>query len=106
MALSAAERVALARVLASPTFEIIPLKNAREQAAAIPRGATVSVTASPAKGIQATIDLTIELERAGLHAIPHLSARMIKDRAQLASLLTAAPGRRHRSGLRRRWRPG
>jgi methylenetetrahydrofolate reductase (NADPH) len=87
-ALSAPERAALERVLADPTFELIPLKNAREQAGALPRGATVSVTASPGKGIEATIELTIELERAGLRAIPHLSARMIRDRAHLAGLLT------------------
>ena len=88
MALSAAERAALDRVLADPTFELIPLKNAREQAAALPRGATVSVTASPGKGIEATVELTIELEKAGLRAIPHLSARMIRDRAHLAELLS------------------
>ena len=79
---------ALRRVLADPTFELIPLKNVREQAAALPRGATVSVTASPGKGIEATVDLAIELEQAGLRAIPHLSARMIRDRAHLAELLT------------------
>ena len=87
-ALSTAERAALARVLADPTFELIPLKNVREQAAALPRGATVSVTASPGKGIEATVELAIELEGAGLRAIPHLSARMIRDRAHLVDLLT------------------
>ena len=59
----------------------------REQAAALPRGATVSVTASPGKGIEATVELAIELEATGLRAIPHLSARMIRDRAHLAELL-------------------
>lgn len=88
MARSAEERAALERVLADPTFELIPLKNAREQASALPRGATVSVTASPGKGIEATVDLAIELEQAGLRAIPHLSARMIRDRAHLSELLT------------------
>jgi methylenetetrahydrofolate reductase (NADPH) len=87
-ALSTTERAALTRVLSDPTFELIPLKNAREQAAALPRGATVSVTASPGKGMEATVDLTIELEQAGLRAIPHLSARMIRDRAHLSELLT------------------
>jgi methylenetetrahydrofolate reductase (NADPH) len=87
VALSAAEHAALERVLGDPTFEIIPLKNAREQAAALPGGATVSVTASPGKGIEATVDLAIELEQAGLRAIPHLSARMIRDRAHLSELL-------------------
>ncbi|HYK94330.1 MAG TPA: methylenetetrahydrofolate reductase [Candidatus Dormibacteraeota bacterium] len=88
MPISPAERTALARVLTDPTFELIPIKSAREQAATLPRGATVSVTASPGKGIEATVDLTIELEQAGLRAIPHLSARMIRDRAHLSELLT------------------
>ena len=78
---------ALARVLADPTFELIPLKNVHEQAAAIPRGRTVSVTASPGKTIETTVELAIELERAGLRALPHLAARMIRDRAHLAALL-------------------
>ena len=88
MALSAVERAALDRVLTDPTFELIPLKNVREQAAALPPGATVSVTASPGKGIEATVELAIELEGTGLRAIPHLSARMIRDRAHLSELLT------------------
>ncbi len=83
---------ALARALADPTFELIPLKNAREQAAALPRGATASVTASPGKGIEATVELAIELERAGLRAIPHLSARMIRDRAHLGAILDRLEG--------------
>lgn len=82
-----AAAAALARVLADPTFELIPLRNVREQAAALPHGATVSVTASPGKGIEATVELAIELEASGLLAIPHLSARMIRDRAHLAELL-------------------
>jgi methylenetetrahydrofolate reductase (NADPH) len=78
---------ALGRVLADPTFELIPLKNVHEQAAAIPRGRTVSVTASPGRKIEATVDVAVELEHAGLRAIPHLSARMIRDRAHLGALL-------------------
>lgn len=81
-------RSGLARVLEDPTFELIPLKNVRDQAATLPRRATVSVTASPGKGIEATVELAVELEAGGLRAIPHLSARMIRDRAHLADLLT------------------
>jgi methylenetetrahydrofolate reductase (NADPH) len=83
----ATRRAAFQRALADPTWELIPLKNAREQAAALPRRATVSVTASPAKGIEATVDLAIELERAGFRAVPHLSARMIRDEHHLANLV-------------------
>ena len=50
-------REALTRILAAPTFELVPLKNALDQAAFLPPRATVSVTASPAKGIEATVAL-------------------------------------------------
>jgi len=83
---------ALARVLADPTFELIPLKNVHEQAAAIPRGRAVSVTASPGKTIETTVELAIELQAAGLRAIPHLSARMIRDRAHLGAILDRLDG--------------
>ena len=59
----------------------MPLKNALEQAAFLPAGATVSVTASPAKGIEATVALCEQLQALGFRAVPHLSARMIRDRA-------------------------
>lgn len=81
-------RAAVLRVLDDPTFELIPLKNVHEQAAHLRAGATVSVTASPAKGLDATVDLAIELEAKGLRAIPHLSARMVRDRAYLRTAVT------------------
>ena len=54
------------------------------------RGARVSVTASPAKGIDATLDWAIRLQADGFRAIPHLSAHQIRDRATLAGLLDRA----------------
>ena len=85
--LSGPARAALAGILEAPTFELIPLKNVHDQAAFLPAGATVSVTASPAKGIEATLDLAAALQTQGFRAIPHLSARMIRDRAHLADVL-------------------
>jgi methylenetetrahydrofolate reductase (NADPH) len=84
----AAGRLGLARALAEPTFEVLPLKSAQAGIPWIPAGTWVSVTASPSKGIEATIDLAIALEAQGFRAIAHLSARMIRDRAHLRSLLT------------------
>jgi methylenetetrahydrofolate reductase (NADH) len=85
--LDAGPRAALAGVLAHPTFELIPLKNAIDRAATLPRGATVSVTASPARGIEATVRLSLALEGEGFRAVPHLSARAVRDRAHLHDLL-------------------
>ncbi|HLX34556.1 MAG TPA: methylenetetrahydrofolate reductase [Candidatus Limnocylindrales bacterium] len=87
-ALDEAGRAALERVLANPTFELIPLKNADDEAGFLPSGATVSVTASPAKGLMATVDLALRLNDRGFHVIPHLSARLTRDRAELLAFLT------------------
>jgi len=88
--LTAAERAALAALLADPIFEVIPLRNLDEEAANLPAGSLVSVTASPAKGLGATLDWAARLASAGHRAIPHLSARMVRDRAELAELLARA----------------
>jgi len=85
--LSPPAREALARVLRDPTFELVPLKNAFDQAAHLPPGARVSVTASPARGVDATIALCEQLQARGFRPVPHLSARMIRDRAHLSDLL-------------------
>ncbi len=90
--LGSVERGALARVLAAPTFELVPLKNALEHAEHLPPRATVSVTASPAKGIEATVALCEALQARGFHAVPHLSARMVRDRAHLRDLIAWLEG--------------
>lgn len=80
-------REALIRVLEAPTFELIPLKNADDQAGGLPAGATVSVTASPAKGQLATAELSLRLHDRGLRVVPHLSARLTRDRRELLEFL-------------------
>jgi methylenetetrahydrofolate reductase (NADPH) len=85
-------REALAGVLRSPTFELVPLKNALDQARFLPAGVTVSVTASPAKGIEATIALCEQLQGRGFRAVPHLSARMVRDRSHLIDLISWLEG--------------
>lgn len=90
--LSGTQAAALARVLRAPTFELIPLRSAMDQATLLPPGATVSVTASPAKGMEATVALCEQLQVAGLRAVPHVSARMIRDRAHLVDLIAWLDG--------------
>jgi methylenetetrahydrofolate reductase (NADPH) len=82
-----AGRAAIERVLAGPTFELIPLKNVDDQSGFLPAGATVSVTASPAKGLLATRDLALRLHDRGFRVVPHLSARLTRDRAELLAFL-------------------
>jgi methylenetetrahydrofolate reductase (NADPH) len=67
---------------------MIPLKGAAERCQALPPGSTVTVTASPGQGIEATLDLAAALAAAGHAVIPHLSAHMIHDQAHLGDVLT------------------
>jgi methylenetetrahydrofolate reductase (NADPH) len=83
-------RAALHAALAEPVFELLPLKNLPDQIPHLPARARVAVTASPAKGIDATLDWAVQLQSDGFRTIPHLAARMIPSRAALAGLLDRA----------------
>lgn len=83
-------RTAVAAALVDPIFELVPLKNLADQIPHLPAGARVSVTVSPTKGIDATVDWAARLQADGFRAMPHLSARMIPDRAKLGELLDRA----------------
>ena len=85
--LDAGGREAVRRILEHAKFELIPLKNVLDQSKYLPAGAAVSVTASPAKTLEDTMDLAAELQQQGFDAIPHLAARMTRDKAHLESLL-------------------
>lgn len=80
-------RAAIRKLLEDPLFELIPLSSLDAQADALPDGAAVSVTASPAKGIEATVGACERLAERGFRVTAHLSARMIRDRAHLRALL-------------------
>lgn len=80
-------RAAVRGLLEDPLFELIPLANLEAQAATLPPGSAVSVTASPAKGIEATVGASERLAGLGFRVTAHLSARMIRDRAHLRDLV-------------------
>jgi methylenetetrahydrofolate reductase (NADPH) len=81
------DRARLRRHLLQPRFEVLPLRGVVEQVAHLPAGSTVTVTASPRKGITATLDTAERLAELGMHVVPHLAARQIEDRRALTALL-------------------
>jgi methylenetetrahydrofolate reductase (NADPH) len=88
-AADAAERERLlADLLRHPRFEILPLDGIEEQVREhLTTDLKVTVTASPRKGLDATLDLSERLARAGYPVVPHLSARLVRDRAHLEDVL-------------------
>jgi len=69
-------------------YEVIPFKKTRDAVLAyVPKDVPLTVTASSAKGQDATIDLAVQLTCDGYTVAPHLSARQVIDRAYLASIV-------------------
>jgi methylenetetrahydrofolate reductase (NADPH) len=90
-------RQALVAFLSSPRYEVLPTDDVEERVlAVVPREVTITVTASPRRGIDATIDLAERLGRQGYQVVPHISARLIRDDEHLREVLArvAAIGRR------------
>jgi methylenetetrahydrofolate reductase (NADPH) len=84
---------ALAAFLRAPRYEIFPTDDVLDQVAAyVPREVTLTVTASPRKGLAATVHLAVRLSQLGYRAIPHLSARLIHDGVELGQILEALQG--------------
>ena len=78
----------LAAFLRAPRYEVLPTDGCVDLVAAhVPREIVVAVTASPRRGMGATVDVAVGLARLGYHAVPHLSARLVRDRAELATIV-------------------
>ena len=78
----------LAGLLRNSRFEILPLDGIEETVLAhLETDVKVTVTASPRKGLDTTLDLSERLVSAGYRVVPHLSARLVRDRAQLDEVL-------------------
>jgi methylenetetrahydrofolate reductase (NADPH) len=72
----------------APRFELIPLKSVEQAIADLPPGAEASVTCSPVKGIEATLDLTARVIGLGHHAVPHIAARMVEGQQHVNYIAT------------------
>src|SRR4029077_2213445 len=90
-------RQGLISFLGSPRYEVLPTEGVETLVTtSVPKEVTVTITASPRRGIDATISLAEALAKHGYQVVPHISARLIKDRAHLKEVLArvAAIGRR------------
>lgn len=78
----------VAELLAQSRYEVLPLEGIEEEVLEhVPREVTITVTASPTKGLEPTIDLTNRLVAQGYTVAPHLSARLVTSRNHLAELV-------------------
>ena len=84
---------ALADALSRSRFEILPLEGVEDAVRTyVPTDVKVTVTASPRKGIEATLELAERLATAGYDVVPHLSARLVRDRGHLEEIVARLRG--------------
>jgi methylenetetrahydrofolate reductase (NADPH) len=72
-------------------LEIIPTSTILERVVHLPQHSFVAITCSPVHGIEPTLALTAQLralpEERRLKLIPHVAARMVRDRGHLREIL-------------------
>jgi methylenetetrahydrofolate reductase (NADPH) len=76
------------RLLQRVRYEVIPTASVEDKVlASVPKDVTVTVTASPTKGLDTTLDLAVQLAGAGYRVVPHISARLVVDKAHLSDIV-------------------
>ncbi|WP_327388285.1 5,10-methylenetetrahydrofolate reductase [Streptomyces sp. NBC_01207] len=71
-------------LLSSVRYEVLPAKTTEDKVLAhVPCDVVVTVTASPVKGLEPTLDLTVRLAAHGYRVVPHVPARLLRDDAHL-----------------------
>ena len=91
------------RLLQHTRYEVLPTATIEDKLLEhVPVERTITVTASPSKGLEPTLDLTERLTGHGYVAIPHIAARMVRDKAELSEICERLQGK----GISRIFVPG
>ena len=69
-------------------YEVLPAKATEDKVLAhVPRDVVVTVTASPVKGLEPTLELTGRLATHGYRVVPHVPARLLRDEVHLKEVV-------------------
>ncbi|MET7473739.1 5,10-methylenetetrahydrofolate reductase [Streptomyces sp. NPDC005648] len=79
----------LRALLSTVRYEVLPAKATEDKVLAhVPRDVVVTVTASPVKGLEPTLDLTGRLAAHGYRVVPHVPARLLRDDVHLKEVVS------------------
>ena len=82
------DRLTVRAMVQHARFEVLPTPTIEEKVLThVPRDVPVTVTASPSKGLEETLALTVSLAGAGFRVVPHLAARMVGGRPHLEEIV-------------------
>jgi methylenetetrahydrofolate reductase (NADPH) len=81
----------MAAMLQQAYMEVIPTSTILDRLIHVPRHSYVSITCSPVKGLEPTLELVEQLralpEERQLKLVPHIAARMVRDKGHLREVL-------------------
>lgn len=78
----------VARLLDRAALEVFPTKGIEGRARSLPQGRRITVTCSPTRGLESTLALSERFQHLGYDVVPHISARLVEDRAHLRAVMT------------------
>ena len=82
------DSAAVARLLQHARFEVLPTATIEEKIlASVPAERQLTVTASPAKGLEETFELTERLAAHGYDVVPHIAARQVHSKTELTEIV-------------------
>lgn len=85
--LSSAQRQALAHAVHVTYMEIFPSPSIEQRLAVLEPNSYVAVTCSPTHGVDVTLEFTERLVRRGFRVVPHVAAKMVRDRFHLHAIM-------------------
>lgn len=81
------ERQALAHAVHETYMEIFPSPSIEQRLGVLEPNSYVAVTCSPARGVDVTLELCEHLVARGFRVVPHIAAKMVRDRGHLQEIM-------------------
>lgn len=85
--LSAAEKEVLAYTVREAYMEVFPTDTIESRLDVLEPNSYIAVTCSPSKGVDVTLDLSARLAKRGFKVVPHVAAKMVRNRQHLAEII-------------------
>jgi len=79
----------LSELIERSRYEVIPLTGVEEKVLElVPKDVVLTVTVSPVKGLEPSFELAETFAKEGYTVVPHLAARLVRDRSHLGEIVS------------------
>ena len=85
--LSVADAQVLAHHVREAYMEVFPTETIASRLDVLEPNSYVAITCSPSKGVGATLDLAERLANRGFRVVPHVAAKMVRDKRHLREII-------------------